>query len=98
VIAWCLGLHQSSVRIRDLDEAQAILDDRRQDCNEIRPHRSLGIAMPAEYAASLEDGCPTSSTGQAAACPTHSLDRQRWTGFAPLGRPENGVHVKGVNP
>jgi len=70
----CLNQHC----IRDLEEAQAILDDWREDYNEVRPHSSLGNATPAEYAASLEEeGYPSSSTGQADACPTHPLNNQR---------------------
>ena len=70
----CLNQHC----IRDLEEAQAILDDWREDYNEVRPHSSLGNATPAEYAASLEEeGYPSSSSGQAGACPTHPLNNQR---------------------
>lgn len=70
----CLNLHC----FRDLAEAEAIIEDWRVDYNELRPQARLGRRTPAEYAASLEEeGYPSSSTGQADACPQPQLNKKR---------------------
>jgi len=70
----CLNVHC----FRDLEEAEAIVEDWRVDYNDHRPQRGLGRRTPSEYAASLEEeGYPSSSTGQAQACPTHILNKKR---------------------
>lgn len=70
----CLNVHC----FRDLEEAEAIIEDWRVDYNELRPQKGLGQRTPAEYAASLEEeGYPSSSTGQAPACPQPQLNNER---------------------
>lgn len=70
----CLNVHC----FRDLEEAEAIVEDWRVDYNEHRPQRGLGARTPSEYAASLEEeGYPSSSTGQADACLQHQLNNKR---------------------
>ena len=53
-----------------LDDARAIIEDWRQDYNEVRPHSSLAGLMPSEYGATLGAGYLAPNPGQADACQT----------------------------
>jgi putative transposase len=70
----CLNQHC----FRDVQEAEAIIEDWRVDYNEVRPHSSLGQQTPAEFAASLgPEGYPSGPTGQAAACLKPTTQQRR---------------------
>lgn len=51
-----------------MQEAEAIIEDWRIDYNTVRPHGSLDYLTPREFAATLEEGYPSSKHGQASAC------------------------------
>lgn len=51
-----------------MHEAEAIIEDWRVDYNTVRPHGSLNYLTPREFAATLEEGYPSSKPGQAIAC------------------------------
>jgi len=56
-----------------MQEAIAIIEDWRVDYNTVRPHGSLNHLTPCEFAATLEEGYPSSKPWQANACLNPSL-------------------------
>jgi putative transposase len=50
----CLNQHT----FLSLEHAEAIVEDWRQDYNQVRPHSSLGGRSPEEYASELTDSVP----------------------------------------